>query len=193
LKKPEKKFTTTITTPGYLGDVVTKENIKKYLLGAICLVLGWGVGTILHECGHLAGAYAFGLPATLGPITVSTGSVFVQGSMTGTQTAIVAIAGSLYLMIVGVLMVRLSSNPMVRMIGIVFLCRSWVDALPIGDLDGGILAGSVGYGIAMLIVVFEVLVCGGVILDTIPEGLNGDKMNDEEKDDKICKVGSECR
>lgn len=148
---------------------MNQKRIKTSLLGAICLILGWGAGTILHEYGHLAGAYAFGLPATLGQITLSTGSVFVQGDMTGTQTAVIAIAGSLCLMVAGVLMVRLSGNPMVRMIGIVFLCRAWIDVLPISGFDGGILAGSTGHAIAMLIVVVEVLVCGGVILDAIPE------------------------
>lgn len=145
------------------------KSIKTSALGAICLILGWGAGTLLHECGHLAGAYAFGLPATLGQITLSTGSVIVQGDMTGTQTAVIAIAGSLCLMIAGVLMVRLSGNPMVRMIGIVFLCRAWVDMLPVGDVDGGILAGSAGYVIAMFIMTAELLICGGVILDAIPE------------------------
>lgn len=67
-------------------------------------------------------------------------------------------------------MVRLSGNAMVRMIGIVFLCHAWVDMLPIGNVDGGILAGSAGYVIAMLIVVVELLVCGGVILDAIQDG-----------------------
>jgi hypothetical protein len=148
------------------------KHFDTSLCGAICLIFGWGVGTILHECGHLAGAYAFGLPATLGQITLTTGSVFVQGDLTGAQTAVIAIAGSLCLMVAGVLMVRLSGNPMVRMIGIVFLCRAWVDMLPVGAFDGGILAGSAGYVVAMLIVIFELLVCGGVILDAIQGGFN---------------------
>lgn len=73
-----------------------QKHLETSLLGAICLILGWGIGTILHECGHLAGTYAFGLPATLGQITLTTGSVFVQGDLTGTQTAVMAIAGSLW-------------------------------------------------------------------------------------------------
>ncbi len=146
------------------------NRIETSILGAVCLVLGWGAGTLLHECGHLAGAYALGLPATIGYLTLSTGSVIVQGDMTSTQTAIIAVAGSLCLMVAGVLMVRLSGNPMVRMIGIVFLCRAWVDMLVLSGFDGGILAGSVGYVIAMLIVVFELFVCGGVILDAIQDG-----------------------
>ena len=58
---------------------------------------------------------------------------------------------------------------MMRMIGIVFLCRAWVDMIPIYDFDGGILAGSAGHVIVMMIVIFELLVCEGVILDAIPE------------------------
>ena len=148
---------------------MNKKRIEASVIGAICLVLGWGASTMLHECGHLAVAHAFGYDTSLGPLTLTTGSVFVHGELTDMQTALIAVAGSLALIIVGVALVRLSANPALRMVGIVFLCRSWVDMLPFVGFDGGILAGSTGYVIAMIIVVFEVLLCGGVILDAIPE------------------------
>ena len=143
------------------------EKVDGALCGAICLLLGWSVGTLLHECGHFAVAQSLGLPASFGTLTLTTGSIFVHGELTDAQTALIAVAGSLTLIIIGVALVRLSSSPALRMIGIVFLCRSWVDALPLCDLDGGILAGCVGYGIAMLIVIVEVLVCGAVIFGAI--------------------------
>lgn len=141
--------------------------ISHALAGAICLLMGWGIGTLFHECCHLAAAYSLGIPASLDRVTFSTGSVVVYGSMTNAQTAFIALAGSLGLVIAGVLMVRLSRVPVVRMIGVVFLCRAWIDALPLCSYDGGLIAGSAGYVVAMAIVVAEVMVCGGVILDTM--------------------------
>jgi len=143
------------------------KHIETSLLGAITLLTGWGIGTLLHECSHLAGAYALGVPATLGTCTLSTGSVILYGGMTDAQTTIIALAGSIGLVIAGVALLRLSRNPALRMIGIVFLARAWVDVLPLTGYDGGLIAGSAGYVIAMIILIAEVLICGGVILDTI--------------------------
>ena len=143
------------------------KHLETALLGAITLLVGWGVGTLFHEGCHLAAAISLGIPATLDTCTLSTGSVTLYGSMTDAQTAIIALAGSIGLVIAGVLLVRLSAAPVVRMIGVVFLCRAWVDVLPVSGFDGGLIAGSAGYLIAVLIVMVEVLVCGGVILDSI--------------------------
>ncbi len=145
-----------------------KQFAEKAIIGALCLIVGWGVGTLLHECCHLAGAYAFGVPATLEPCTLSTGSVILYGDLTATQTTVIALAGSLGLVIAGVLMVRLSSHPAVRMIGVVFLARAWIDALPICGMDGGMIAGSAGYGMAVLIVLAEILICGNEIMRIMP-------------------------
>ena len=143
------------------------KRIEHAIFGAIVLLLGWGLGTLVHEGGHLLAARALNLPATLGQCTLTTGSVFVHGSMTDAQTTIIALAGSLGLVIAGVLLVRLSRDPALRMIGVVFLCRAWADALPITGFDGGIIAGSAGYGLAVLIVVAEVVICGNVIMDVV--------------------------
>jgi len=143
--------------------------IKTALLGAICLVIGWGAATLLHECGHMAVAQSLGLPVTFGTFTLTTGSVFVSGDLTDAQAALIAVAGSLVLIITGVLMVRCSGNPAMRMVGVVFLCRAWIDALPICDLDGGLIAGSAGYGMAILIPIVEVIICGSVIIDVISQ------------------------
>ena len=146
------------------------NRIETALIGAITLLIGWGGGTLLHEAGHIIAAGAFGIPATLGDCTLSTGSVVMHGGMTDAQTALTALAGSLILVITGVALVRLSCNPALRMIGVVFLCRAWVDVLPIVGYDGGLIAGSAGYMVAMLVVLAEVLICGNVILEMIPSG-----------------------
>jgi len=98
-------------------------------------VVGWGASTILHECGHMAVAQSLGLPVTFGTFTLTPGSVFVSGDLTDAQAALIAVAGSLVLIIAGVLLVRGSGNPAVRMVGVVFLCRAWIDALPICELE----------------------------------------------------------
>ena len=139
------------------------KSVETSLLGAITLLLGWGIGTLVHEAGHIVAAGALGIPVTLGECTLSTGSVILHGSMTDTQTAVIALAGSIGLVIAGVLLVKLSRAPVVRMVGVIFLCRAWVDVLPIAGYDGGMIAGSAGYLIAALIVIAEILVCGGVI------------------------------
>lgn len=143
------------------------KRIETALLGAITLLMGWGVGTLFHEGCHLAGACACGVPAEIESLTISSGLVILYGDLTATQTIIIALAGSLGLVIAGVLLVWLSAAPVVRMIGVVFLCRAWVDVLPITGYDGGLIAGSAGYLIAVLILIVEVLVCGGVILNII--------------------------
>jgi len=143
------------------------KRTESALLGAITLLTGWGIGTLLHECSHMAGAYALGVPATLGTCTLSTGSVILYGELTAIQTTIIALLGSLGLVIAGVALVRLSDIPALRMIGIVFLCRAWIDVLPLTGYDGGLIAGSAGYVIATAILIAEVMICGGVILDTI--------------------------
>lgn len=143
------------------------KRIDSALLGAICLIVGWGGGTLLHECGHIAVARSFGHDVSMGALTLTTGSVFVHADLTDAQTALIAVAGSLVLIVAGVALVHFSANPAVRMIGVVFLCRAWIDALPLLDLDGGILAGSAGYLIAWPILLVEVLVCGAVIFNVI--------------------------
>ncbi len=144
------------------------KSIDFALIGAICLLIGWSVGTLLHECGHMLVARSLGLSASFGTLTLTTGSVFVHADLTDAQTALIAVAGSLALIIAGVVMVRFSANPALRMIGIVFLCRAWIDVLPICGFDGGLIAGSAGYSIAIFIVIVEVVVCGSVIFDAIP-------------------------
>ena len=150
--------------------MMNRKTIDDTLCGSLCLLVGWGIGTLVHEGCHLLAAGAFGLPATLGACTLSTGSVFIHGGMTDTQTALIALAGSLGLVVAGVALVRLSSNPAMRMIGVVFLCRAWVDVVPIVGSDGGLIAGSAGYVVAILIVVGEVLICGDVIIEIIAKG-----------------------
>jgi hypothetical protein len=69
--------------------------MDEVLCGAVCLIFGWGSATLGHECFHLAVARSLGLTATLGEVTLTTGSVFVQGAMTSVETMLVAVAGSL--------------------------------------------------------------------------------------------------
>ena len=142
------------------------KTIDTALCGAICLILGWGTATLLHECCHLATARSLGLRATFGSCTLSTGSVFVQGDMTNIETSLVAVAGSLGLIIIGWILTR-ASSVYIRMIGVVFLCRAWIDALPLCDLDGAIMAEGAGWLIAWAVVVAEVLICGGRILEAL--------------------------
>jgi len=146
---------------------MNRKRIETTLLGAILLLLGWGIGTLVHEGCHILAARTVGVPATLGLCTLSTGSVILHGSMTDAQTAVIALAGSLGLVIAGVALARLSHNPALRMIGVVFLCRAWVDVIPLAGYDGGLFAASAGYGLAMLIVIAEVLVCGDAIFGTV--------------------------
>ena len=164
-----------------------KKRIDTTICGAICLLLGWGVATLIHECCHLAAAHSLGLEASLGALTLTTGSVFVYGDMTSTQTAIIALAGSLGLVIAGVLMVRLSgSPPVLKMIGIIFLCRAFVDAIPINDMDGALIAGSIGYLAAWALVIIEVLISGGIIFEELqrPNPLNISENNNIRNDSK---------
>ena len=143
------------------------EKVDGALCGAVCLLLGWGLGTLLHECGHFAVARSLGLPASFGTLTLTTGSIFVHAPLTDIQTTLIAVAGSLALIIAGVAMVRLSGNPALRMIGVVFLCRAFIDTIPLNGFDGMFIAESVGYLAAYTIVIIEVLISGGVIYDMV--------------------------
>ena len=142
------------------------KTIDSALCGAICLILGWGTATILHECGHLAVAGTLGLPASLGTLTLTTGSVFVAGEMTATETALVAVAGSITLIAIGLILTG-SRSRYIQMVGVMFLSRAWIDTLPLFDLDGAIMAEGTGYVIAWAFVLVAVLVCGGRILETM--------------------------
>jgi len=143
-----------------------KKRLEATICGAICLLIGGGASTLLHECGHLVAARSLGLQATLGGLTLTTGSVFISGNMTATETALVAVAGSIGLIVIGWILTGAQSQ-YVRMIGIMFLCRAWIDVLPICDTDGAWIASSAGYAVAATIVIAEVLICGGRILSVL--------------------------
>lgn len=145
------------------------KQVNNAISSALCLTIGWGTATLLHELCHLMAARTLGLAATPGRCTFSTGSIFIHAQMTPLETTIVAIAGSLGLVLAGIMLTR-NHNRYVQMIGVIFLCRAWLDVLPITGLDGGLIAGSAGYLIAVLIVIIEVLLCGGVILNTMQRG-----------------------
>lgn len=145
--------------------------IDTTILGAVCLLVGWGAATLLHECCHLAAARSLGLPASLESCTFTTGSIFVHGDMTTIEIALVAVAGSFGLIIIGWLL-TCASSIYVRMIGIMFLSRAWIDTLPLFDLDGAIMAEGTGMVIAWAVVVAAVLVCGGRILEVLQESHN---------------------
>lgn len=148
------------------------KRMNNAISGALCLIIGWGTATLLHELCHLMAARSLGLAASPGRCTFSTGSIFIHTPMTPTETTLVAIAGSIGLVIAGIMLTR-NHHMYIRMIGIIFLARAWVDTLPIYRMDGGMVAGSAGYLIAVLIVIAEILLCGGVILDTMQRGTGG--------------------
>jgi hypothetical protein len=149
------------------------KSLDNSLCGALCLIVGWGAATVLHEFFHAGMAYAFGLPVSLGEITLTTGSVFVHGDMTPFETVFVAAVGSVGLVVVGLMLVYMSENKILCMIGVVFLCRAWIDALPICDLDGALIAGSAGYLIACGLVAAEVLACGAGLSHVIEDECRG--------------------
>lgn len=148
------------------------KNIDDTICGAICLMIGWGCGTLLHELCHLMTARSLGLVATPGRCTIATGHIVVHGDMTSIETALVAVAGSAGLILIGLLLIKHSSKYL-NMIGLVFLCRAWIDALPLMDLDGAILAGSAGAVIAWGILIIEMLICGGAIFKVMGADRSG--------------------
>lgn len=143
------------------------DMICNLILGAIILSCAWGVSTVLHEVCHFIVAGLLGYETSIGAFTFTTGSVFVIGEMSAVDTALVAVAGSAGLVVAGGILVRCTDSTCLKMCGIVFLCRAWVDALPIGDMDGGLIAGSVGIVIAYAVVIIEVLLSGWIIYEEI--------------------------
>lgn len=141
------------------------RTLDSAICGAICLILGWGCGTLLHELCHLIMARSLGLVATPERCTLTTGSVLVHGSMTNLETVLVAVAGSAGLILMGLLLIK-HHNKYLNMIGLLFLCRAWIDALPL-LADGAGITGSIGAGIAWGILLIEILICGGRILDVM--------------------------
>jgi hypothetical protein len=69
--------------------------------------------------------------------------------------------------------VYVSENKILHMVGVVFLCRAWIDALPICDLDGALIAGSAGYLLACGLVAAEVLACGAGLSHVIGDECRG--------------------
>lgn len=153
------------------------NDLDEIICGAVCLVFGWASATFGHECFHSVIALSLGYTVSLGEMTLTTGSMFVHGDMTSIETMIVAIGGSLGLIVIGMILIYSYESKMLRMIGVVFLCRAWIDALPLCDLDGEIFAqsaygaiGDAGYLFAWTFVIFEILVSGGAIAHTIRSG-----------------------
>jgi len=154
------------------------SNIDDAIVGAICLVFGWGSATLGHEWFHSAIAITLGYTVSLGDITLTTGSMFVHGEMTSIDTLFIAAAGSVGLILVGLALIYSCNSRMLHMIGVVFLCRAWIDALPLCDLDGAIFAqsacnvlGTAGYLLAWAFVLSEILVSGGAIAHTLKSGV----------------------
>ena len=148
------------------------KNVDDTICGALCLVIGWGCGTLLHELCRLMTARSLGLAATPGRCTIATSHIVVHGDMTQIETALVAMAGSAGLILIGLLMIKHRSKYM-NMIGLVFLCRAWIGALPLVGFDGAMIAGSVGYVIAWGLLITEMLICGGAIFKV----LNADRIS----------------
>lgn len=145
------------------------KEIENYILGGAILALAWGSSTFLHELFHIIVARSLGIPAEFGNLSISTGSMIAYGEMTSLETAVVAMAGSFGLIIVGAILVRCENNLFAKMAGIIFLCRAWVDALPIDGMDGGLILVNAGYANAYVIVIAEVLICGGLILNAMQQ------------------------
>lgn len=153
------------------------SDIDDAIVGAICLIFGWASATLGHEWFHSAIAITLGYTVSLGEITLTTGSMFVHGEMTSIDTLFVAAAGSVGLVLVGLILIYSCNSKMMHMIGVVFLCRAWIDALPLCDLDGAIVAqsacnvlGIAGYLLAWTFVISEILISGGAIAHTIKSG-----------------------
>ena len=148
------------------SDMKPKE-IEKYILGGAILALAWGSSTFLHELFHIIVARSLGIHAEFGNLTVSTGSIITYGEMTPLETSVIAMAGSFGLIIMGSILVRRKNNLFAKMAGVIFLCRAWIDALPICGMDGELILSNAGYVNAYVIVIAEVLICGGLILDSL--------------------------
>lgn len=140
-----------------------EKQLDNAFIGAIVLAVAWGISTVFHEVCHTLVAYFLGYESYVCELTLSTGSVRVVGDMSAFDIALVAVAGSVGIIVAGVLLVR-TGSAYLKMAGIVFLCRAWIDVLPITGLDGWFIAGSAGYAVAYIVAVVELLVCGGVIL-----------------------------
>jgi len=153
------------------------DDIDDAIVGAICLVLGWASATLGHEWFHSMIAITLGYTVSLGEVTLTTGSMFVHGEMTSIDTMFVAAAGSIGLVLIGLMLIYSCNSKMMHMIGVVFLCRAWIDALPLCDLDGAIVSQSAcnvlgigGYFLAWIFVISEILISGGAIAHTIKSG-----------------------
>ncbi|MEA1945302.1 MAG: hypothetical protein U9N07_08260 [Euryarchaeota archaeon] len=153
------------------------NNMGEVICGAVCLIFGWGSATLGHEWFHSVVALTLGYTVSLGDISLATGSMFVHGTMTSIETMLVAIAGSLGLVIAGIILIYSYENKMLHMIGVVFLCRAWIDALPLCDMDGAVFAqsaysaiGNAGFFVAWMFVIIEILISGGAIAHVIKSG-----------------------
>ncbi len=61
-------------------------------------------------------------------------------------------------------------RPITQQFTILCLVGAWIDVLPLTGYDGGMIAGSAGSGLAVLIVLAEILICGNEIMRIMPAG-----------------------
>jgi hypothetical protein len=134
----------------------TTLNIPRIM---IISLIAWGIATPTHEFGHLLAAWSLGFTATLETLGYNAGSVVVFGVMTPFETVAIATAGSTFLILTGAILIVLK----IQTIGIVFVLRSWIDMIPIGTKDGGIIADSSGLTVAIGLLLIEVVIVGLIL------------------------------
>lgn len=154
---------------------------NRYILGALCLILGWGTGTILHECSHALIAAILGYETSFGAMTLTSGSIFVTGEILPLHGVLIASAGSIGIIAVGLILVYKSKCVECIMVGYIILVRGWVDMLPMTSLDGSYvmsssttLLGTAGAVLCIGILLVEICVSGRALITVIERGIKYD-------------------
>lgn len=126
-------------------------------------IISFVIATLIHEIGHLIAAKILGFNATLSTLGFAKASVIVSGAMNPTELTIIASAGSFMLIITGIVLI-LSGF---RIVGLVFVARSWFDMIPINGLDGHLIADASGYTIAISLLIIEIIIVSITIWVTL--------------------------
>ena len=99
-------------------------------------------------------AWILGYHATISQIGFSTGMTIVYGMIDPVAVVIIATAGSVALVITGLILARAYPT-----IAVAFLGRAWIDMLPVLDCDGARVAEAAGMPVAIVLLLAEVIVC----------------------------------
>lgn len=116
------------------------------------------VSTLIHESGHFLVAIFLGYQVELCHISLLSGSTIIYNLTNVTHIGIIAIAGSVMVIICGIIFITWDWAPF-KIIGCVFFARVCFDMIPYESSDIVIFCDTIGRGAGIGVLIIEMVIC----------------------------------